>query len=140
MIPSTMRKMTSSTMKVPFGMRKLLVPGAVRRRGRGTRVKHAAVPPRYFLARTKTNRAMKTRLMKYIASHETHDDEHDREQPTLRLGLAGDAGDRLAAGQAVADRCADGAAAECEAAADHGAGQLDRLVEVICHLGLLLPF
>ncbi len=78
--------------------------------------------------------------MKYMASTRPDDDEHDREQPALGFWLAGDAGDRLAAGQAVADGGADGAAAEGEPAADHGAGKLDRLVEVICHWVYLLPF
>jgi hypothetical protein len=54
--------------------------------------------------------------------------------------LAGDAGDRLAAGQTVADGRADSATAEGKSAADHGAGKLDRLVEVICHWVYLLPF
>ena len=45
----------------------------------------------------------------------------------------------LATGQAVADRCADRASAEGKSAADHGAGKLDRLVEVICHWVYLLP-
>jgi len=57
----------------------------------------------------------------------------------LCLGLAGDAGDRLAAGQTVADGRADRAAAEGKSATDHGAGKLDRLVEVICHWVYLLP-
>ena len=52
----------------------------------------------------------------------------------LRLGLAGDAGDGLAPGQAVTDGGTDGAAAQGQATTDHGAGQLDRLV-LLC-----LPF
>ena len=74
-----------------------------------------------------------------------HVDEHDHEQQVdevhrlheadrqeevltglgLDLGLAGDRGDRLRAGEAVADRSADGAAAEGEAAADQRAGGAD---------------
>jgi hypothetical protein len=54
--------------------------------------------------------------------------------------LPGDARDRLAAGQTVADGRADSATAEGKSAADHGAGKLDRLVEVLCHWVYLLPF
>ena len=64
--------------------------------------------------------------MKYMASTRPDRQEHDGEQPALGLGLPGHAGDRLAPGQAVADGGADGAAAQDQAAADHGAGQLDR--------------
>ena len=58
---------------------------------------------------------------------EADDDEHQGHQPTLGLGLTGDAGDRLATGEAVTNGCADGAAAEREAAADHCACELNRL-------------
>jgi len=52
----------------------------------------------------------------------------------LGFGLAGDACDRLAAGQAVTDGCAHGAATEGQTTADHGSGQLDRIRRrLYCH-------
>ena len=64
--PRTTRKMTSSTTKVPFGMRKFpplpeFAPAAL-----ANSIQQDL--RRYFLARTKTNRTMNTRLMKYMAS------------------------------------------------------------------------
>ena len=74
--------------------------------------------------------------MKYIASHSGDRDEHDREQPALRLGLACDAGDR-GCGESVADGRADGAATDHEPATDDRASQLDRLLGRVCHVLLL---
>src|SRR5215467_16145785 len=65
---------------------------------------------------------------------EADDEEHDDLQPALRLRLARDAGDRGVAGQAVADRRADGASAQREPGADQGPGDYDCVV----HGGVLL--
>ena len=62
------------------------------------------------------------------AFDQTDDQEHGRVEAALDLGLAGDAGDGLATGQAVTDGGADGPASERQAAADEGAGQLDGLL------------
>jgi hypothetical protein len=51
----------------------------------------------------------------------------------LRLGLAGDALHERATGETVTDACADGAAAECEAAADKAARSFDSLDERVSH-------
>src|SRR5215468_12369435 len=53
--------------------------------------------------------------------------EEDAEQAALGLGLTGYAGDRRAAGEAVADGRADGAATEGETATDERTGELNRL-------------
>src|ERR1700729_1581111 len=50
----------------------------------------------------------------------------------LNLGLPCDGRDGLRTGQAVADRGTDGAPAQCEAAADEGAGDTYRTFNVVC--------
>src|SRR5262245_7619334 len=59
--------------------------------------------------------------------------EEDREQPALGLRLARHTRDGRAAGETVADRRADRAAAEREATADERAGELDRLLRCVSH-------
>ena len=68
---------------------------------------------------------------------EADDEEHRRVQAALDLGLAGDARDRLATGEAVTDGGTHGTTAQCETTADEGAGQFDRLLHACSHLILL---
>jgi hypothetical protein len=70
---------------------------------------------------------------------QTNREEEDRHEATLRLGLTSNTLEGRATGQAVADRRADGAAAEGDAAADERTGSLQRCVtdERYCHVFLL---
>jgi hypothetical protein len=62
------KKMIISAMKVPFGIRKLFVfAGVAEGDGLAAVMKVGTLAPTY-LPRTKTNMAMKAKLMKYIAS------------------------------------------------------------------------
>ena len=62
------KKMISSAMKVPFGIRKFVVFASVGAGyGLAAAMKMCTLAPTY-LPSTKTNMAMKARLMKYIAS------------------------------------------------------------------------
>ena len=55
------------------------------------------------------------------ALDQADDEEHGRCEPSLRVGLTGDAVDGGVAGQAVTDCCADGTSAERQARGDHPA-------------------
>ena len=73
--------------------------------------------------------------MKYAASTRPTVRKKILSQPGLDLGLASDGLDGRAAGEAVTDGRADGAAAEGEPTADERAGDADRRVEIgiCCH-------
>src|SRR3954449_1109771 len=57
---------------------------------------------------------------------QTDRQEEDRLEAALRLGLAGDPLDVGRPGETVTDTGADRTTAECQSAADEGAGELDR--------------
>ena len=108
-----------------WGSRKLLVANiAVGLVGRGHRVAEPRGDGATSCTGTKTKSAVKARLMKYMASTRPTVRNMYGGQSASGLGLTGHAGDGLAAGQAVADGRADGAAAHEQAAADHCARQL----------------
>ena len=79
-----------------------------------------------YLPRTKTNSAMKARLMKYAASTRPTVRKKIVWSLALRLRLAGDAADQRVTGEAVTDGRADGAAAERKSTGDQRARGLDR--------------
>src|SRR5487761_1182505 len=129
-IPKTTRKSTNSTTIVPFGMRKMLFElellAAENSIGALLLVEH------------EDEHRHEDEVDEVHSLTETDHDEHDREEATLGLRLTSDPSDRLASCQAIANCRANGAAAERESAADHGAGELDALVQrVCCHVVLL---
>src|SRR5882672_1520196 len=64
---------------------------------------------------------------------QTHRQEERGEQPTLRLGLPGDTGNELAAGQTITDRRTGRAAAQSQATTDVGTKPDEGLSRINCH-------
>src|ERR1700722_10656696 len=138
---STTTKATSSTTKVPLGIRKLLVAMGMCCQPYGSfRTVRLVSPPAsgpppadgrprrsvrwLLLVQREDEQGGEGQVDEVHGLHQADGQEHDGEQPPLGLGLAGHAGDGLASGEAVADGRTDGAAAERQATPDHGAGPL----------------
>ncbi len=73
------------------------------------------------------NNAVKREVDEVGGLAQADGEEHEGDEPSLRLGLAGDTLDGRATGEPVTDGCADRATAEGQPSADHGAGELNRL-------------
>src|SRR5579875_231752 len=108
--PSTARNATSSTTKVVLGTRKLEAASTVGEGLAGGEDEH--------------EQGREGQVDEVHGLHQADDEEHGRVQAALDFGLAGDAGDRLAAGQAVADRRSYCPPAEGEASSGERTGEL----------------
>src|SRR4051794_4618094 len=123
-------KATSSAMNVAFGTRKLLSPPLL-----AARRVALVTDMRGLLPQDEDEVGHEAQVDEVHRLDQADRQEQDREQLGPRLGLTGDARNRLGASQAVTDGCADGATTEGEATAHHGSRGLDRGYElgICCH-------